>query len=149
MVGVEVCIYLCGGDIFVSEHILYLSDTRATGKQMGGKGVAEGVGTDALSDTGILCGLADNIEHHNAGELCAAVTQKEVLLATALGCSTLLLFAVVKVAHNKLLSHATDRNKALLTALTQNSYVALAEEEVVQLECDKLRDAQTAGVEQL
>lgn len=48
-----------GFDVFVPEEFLYGSDVVVVLEEMGGEGVAEGVGCDAFADSGDLLGFAD------------------------------------------------------------------------------------------
>ena len=62
-------INLCGGDRFVTEHSLDGSEVGSAFEQTSGKAVAKGVGRDCFVYACLLNKVANDVEHHNAGEL--------------------------------------------------------------------------------
>ena len=53
-VPVNMCVNFCCSDRFVTQHTLYGAQVGASFKQVGGKGMAEGVRTDVFGDAGLL-----------------------------------------------------------------------------------------------
>jgi hypothetical protein len=53
-ISVEVGVDFCGGDFFVSQHCLDGAEVGSTFQQVGGEGVAEGVGAYRFVDAGCL-----------------------------------------------------------------------------------------------
>ena len=70
---VDMCIYLGGGYVAVSEQLMNLPYACSAGQQMRRETVAERVRTDCLVDSDGLSGTADYGEDHHAGKLFAAV----------------------------------------------------------------------------
>ena len=64
--AVQMHIDFCGANVFVAEHGLYGTEVGAPLQQMGGKAVAEGVGTDVLGDAGPLCVIFDEDKEADA-----------------------------------------------------------------------------------
>ena len=65
-VGVDVAVNLSGGDACMAQHGLDGAKAGATSEQMGGKGVAEGMRTDCLADTGGFGLHLDDVKHRDA-----------------------------------------------------------------------------------
>ena len=53
-VPVNMCVNFCCSDRFVAQHTLYGAQVGSSFKQVGGKGMAEGVRTDVFGDAGLL-----------------------------------------------------------------------------------------------
>jgi len=84
VIPVQMGIYFRGGDAFVAEHFLYGAEVGAAFHEMGGKGVAEGVGRDAFGDARFLCQVFDDIEDHDPAKALAAFVEKNNVLGTRL-----------------------------------------------------------------
>lgn len=119
----QVGIYLCGGDIFVSEQLLHLSYAGPSLQQMRSEGVSEGVGADAFVYIGTGGSLLDDGENHHSRELFSPIVQKEsLLLAVTVACFEVELYAVA--------CYAAYGYEALLVSLARNTNIPLTEEEV-------------------
>ena len=68
-VPVNMCVNFCCSDRFVAQHTLYGAQVGSSFKQVGGKGMAEGMGTDVLVDSGPVNGFAQDREDHHTGKL--------------------------------------------------------------------------------
>ena len=64
--AVQMHVDFCGAYVFVAEHGLYATEVGASLQQMGGKAVAEGVGTDVFGDAGPLCVFLDEDKEADA-----------------------------------------------------------------------------------
>lgn len=127
----------------MTQEFLHLADICAASQQMGGEGVAEGVGAYLLVDACALGCLLDDGEYHHAREACASVVEKERVVAL------LALAALLLIERDALACDTTHRHKALLVSLADNAYVTLAKAQVAELQVAQLRHAQSARVEQL
>src|SRR6056297_2060621 len=74
---VEMCIYFSGNNGFMSKHLLYCAQIRTSIHEVCGKGVPEGMWTDAFADAGFLNKLPDDCKDHDPGELSSAPVQEE------------------------------------------------------------------------
>ena len=73
----HVGVYLCGGDIRMAQHLLDGAQIRPVLQQMGGKGVAEGMGRDVLLDPCLFPVIFHDLpEALAAHEAAAAVDEK-------------------------------------------------------------------------
>ena len=70
--AVQMHIDFCGANVFVAEHGLYGTEVGAPLQQMGGKAVAEGVGTDVFGDAGPLCVFLDEDKEADAAQMAAS-----------------------------------------------------------------------------
>lgn len=73
MFGIEVGIDFGCEDALVAQQLLYLTNTRPALQEVGGKGVAQGVGADTLIYTRILGCTADDIKDHNTRKAATSV----------------------------------------------------------------------------
>ena len=139
--AVEVCVDLGREDALVAEQLLYLSDAGTPLDEVGGKGVAEGVGRDLLFEADAACRLLQDGEDHDARELLAAIVQEENLL-TRFG-----RLAQIEVGVDAFACGGADWHEALLVALADDADVPLAKEEVADSQRYQLRDTQPTRVE--
>lgn len=68
-VPVNMCVNFCCSDRFVAQHTLYGAQVGSSFKQVGGKGMAEGVRTDVFGDAGLLCQFLNEMEYHDARDI--------------------------------------------------------------------------------
>lgn len=72
-------------DIFVPQHALDNAEVGTILEQMGGKGMAEGVGADDLGDSRFVRQFLHDVKHHDAREVRASVrTGKKVIFIARL-----------------------------------------------------------------
>jgi hypothetical protein len=70
---------LCGGQVRVAEHLLHRAEVGAAFEQVGGEGMTEQVGVDAVRvETGFLGQLAQDQERAGPGEGATAGVQEEL-----------------------------------------------------------------------
>ena len=74
---IDMGVYLCGTDMFVSKHALYGSQVGSSLEQRGGKRVAEGMGTDGFVDAILLGEFFHDKENHLACEACASAVEED------------------------------------------------------------------------
>ena len=104
----------------MTQELLHLADIGAASQQMGGEGVAEGVGANLLVDACALGSLLDDGVYHHAREACASVVEKERVVAL------LALAALLLIERYALARDTTHGHKALLVSLADNADVTLA-----------------------
>ena len=78
--AVDVYIYFGGGDALVAEHLLNGAQVRPALEQMGGKGVAQCVGTDGFLYAGFCGETFYHDEYHGAGEACSSAVEEHIVL---------------------------------------------------------------------
>ena len=83
-VPVNMCVNFCCSDRFVTQHTLYGAQVGASFKQVGGKGMAEGVRTDVFGDAGLLRQFLDEMEYHDARDIFAPACQEYIVLEVLL-----------------------------------------------------------------
>ena len=130
--GVDVGVYLRGAYVFVAEHALDDAQVGAALEQVGGEGVAKGVGTDSLREPNLLGQGLDNVEHGDARHLFLEVgTDEEVVLVAGLDVYR---GAVGKLGGDFGNGPLRDGHEALLAALALDLDEPLVEVEVGELE---------------
>ena len=75
-VPVNMCVNFCCSDRFVTQHTLYGAQVGASFKQVGGKGMAEGMGTDGLFQTDALGSFFNNVENLDARDVISKVADE-------------------------------------------------------------------------
>ena len=80
VLAIEVGVDFGREDAFVPQHLLYLADRGTAFQQVRRERVAEGVGTDALLDSGPSGRLFEDREDHHPRKLSPAVVQEDDLL---------------------------------------------------------------------
>src|SRR5919109_1339125 len=142
----QVRVELRGGDVRVAEHLLHRSQVAAPREQVGGEGVTQRVRADAIGEPGRDGVAADDLVEALAGQRAAAEIDEHMRFGGPLhqagpspleGCAQRL--------HGRL----ADRHHALLRALPPRTEHTLLQVDVGQLEPDRLRSAEAAGVHQL
>ncbi len=140
-------INLCGGDAFVTEHLLDCPEIGATLKQVGGKGVPQCVGTHRLADAGKGHKILDDVEHHHARQTAATTVEKQHIGASApLGHKRAHL---LKIGVDPVKRHARHRHQALLAALAVDYHIFLLAEHSRQTQPRELAHTQSAPVQNL
>ena len=143
--AVEVGVELGGADAFVAQHHLYGAQVGAAFEQVGGEGVAEGVGRYVLLEAGAGGDGLEVVEHGDAREAAAAAVAEEedVLLARADVDGAALVHPRADFGEGA----GGDGHKALLAALAEDAQEAFVEKEVAQAEAAQFAYAQPAAVE--
>ena len=118
------------------QHLLNGAQIGSTLEQVGGKGVAERVGADRLFDAGKLAQPLDNVEHHDACELCSTAVEKQVIFAAALYGHVAAHF--VKVESYLLKGFLRNGHKALLVAFALDYNIFVVGINLRQLEVGQL-----------
>ena len=145
--GRQVGVDLGGADVGVAEHLLQRAQVAAAGQQVGGERVAQRVGAHAVLQPGAAGVALDDLVEPLAGERPPAEVDEHVRLvaqpdqprpARARGRRCSVAIAL----------HA-DRHQALLGALAAGAQHPGLEVELGQLQGDRLRGAQPAGVHRL
>ena len=147
-VGVDVGVDLGGAYALVAEHALDDAQVGAVLEQVGGEGVAEGVGADVLLDACGFGELLDNVEDHDAREVLAAMGADEEVVLVA-GLDVDVATVLLQVEFYLVDGGAGDGNETLLASLPLNADEAFVEEHVAELEVAELRHAEAAAVERL
>lgn len=143
--AVDVCIDFCGGDALVAQHCLDGTQVGAPFQKMGGKGVAEGMGTDGFGDACSLSIEFDVVEDRNAGEvLPASVADEDIVLLAALGRNRI---AVDEPEAKFLDGSGRDGDEALLASLTHDAQKSILQKEVGKQKVAEFAYAETAAVE--
>ena len=125
-------VYLGSTYVFVPEHTLDDAEVGPPLEQMGGKGVAEGVGADGLREACLFGQLLDDMEHGDARHTFPEVgTHEEVVLVSGLD---VYLGPVGEVGHDLGNGPVRDGYEPLLAAFTLDLDVALLQVEVRELE---------------
>ena len=144
--AVDVGIYLGCGDGFVTQHLLDGTQVGSAFQQVGGEGVAEGVGADGFGDAGAVGQLLDQVEDHDARDAVAPAGQEDVVLIAGLD-------AAVAAVHEPIVDFldgaAGDGYQALLAAFALDADELLVEVEVAEAQVAQLADAQAAAVQRL
>ena len=83
-VPVNMCVNFCCSDRFVAQHTLYGAQVGSSFKQVGGKGMAEGVRTDVFGDAGLLCQFLNEMEYHDARDIFAPACQEYIVFEVLL-----------------------------------------------------------------
>ena len=137
----------CGANVFVAEHGLYGAEVGASLQQMGGKTVAEGVGTDVFGDTGPLCVFLDEDKEAEAAQMAASGGgDEDVVLFSG--------------NHFQSLSHSkpgaefvyglfANGNESLFPSLSVHSYIAVFQKKVADFQRAEFGYPQSASVEGL
>src|SRR5919109_1135501 len=142
----QVRVELRGGDVRVAEHLLHRSQVAAPREQVGGEGVTQRVRADAIGEPGRDGVAADDLVEALAGQRAAAEIDEHMRFGGPLhqaGPSPL------EVCAQRLRGRLADRHHALLRALPPRTEHTLLQVDVGQLEPDRLRSAEAAGVHQL
>ena len=143
--GVDVGVDLGGEDGFVAEHFLDDAEVGAVFDEVGGEGVAEGVGGDFLVDACDERLLLDEVEDGHPAERAAVfVEEGDVVEGRLGGCG-----ASGQIGREGVRRHLAEGDEPLLVALADDAHEALLEVDVGDLQGAGLRDAEAAAVEDL
>ena len=77
VVAVDVRVDFCGGDVFVSQHLLYGAQVGTAFQQVGGEAVAKGVWRNVFVDARRLGVAFDVVEHRDARKVLAPPMRNE------------------------------------------------------------------------
>ncbi len=83
-VPVDMGINLGCGDIGMAEHKLYGAEIGTVGEQVGGKGVAKGMGGEFVADSGGSCGIVYDLPEAQTGHGFCTIANKQGVAASAL-----------------------------------------------------------------
>ena len=144
--AVDVYIYFGGGDALMAEHLLDGAEVGAPLEEVGGEGVAEGVGRDCLSYAGAVGEPPYYSEYHLACEPASATAEEKDAFLAGLHDSTGALFEVRAYCSHGDVAH---RHKALLGALAGDYEIRVVEVEPGDFEVYQLGHAEPAAVESL
>ena len=76
--GVDMRVYLRGGDAFMTQHLLDNPDIRAVLNKMSGEGMAESVRRDFLAHSCQTCHALDCLECGNPAQRCPVAVHKDI-----------------------------------------------------------------------
>ena len=76
ILNIDVGIYLGGGDILVSEQLLYDTQVGTVLQEVRSKTMPKGMRRDGLLDSGRSCKPTNDGEDHHAGEVSAATVEE-------------------------------------------------------------------------
>src|SRR5215218_4783142 len=142
----EVRVHLRGRDVGVAEHLLHGAQVAAAGEQVGGEAVAQRVRAHLARQAGVAGVALDDLVETLPGQRAAAEIDEQLRLVAL---ADELRPAAAKVAVDRRDRLAAERNQPLLGALAASAQEALAQFHVAELEPDRLRGAQPAGVHHL
>ena len=128
--GVNVCVYLGGGDGFVTEHSLDGTQIGTSFEQGGSKGVAECVGGNFFLYTCFLHEVFDHEEHHDSGEGFAATFADEDIVLVFGRDVDVAAFGKIELEFVDCLGR--DGDEALLAAFSFHLDKFVIEEEVAE-----------------
>ena len=144
--AVDVGVELGGAYAFVAEHGLYGSEVGTALEEVGGKGVAQGVGGDGARDAGTGGQHLYGVEHGDAREVLAtAEREEEVVVLAGFGGD------VATVVEPELqLAHGTGRHghETLFGTFAYDVEEGVGGVDVGEGEVAEFADAQTAAVEE-
>ena len=135
-----------GADVLVAEHNLDGAQGSTALEQVGGEGVAEGVGRNGFVDAGGGHMQLDVVKHRDAREVASAASgdEKHVLVFGFHGDVRPRIEPVANFVHRP----RRNGDDALLVALADDAHKAFVEKEVGEAQRTHLAHAQTAAVEQ-
>ncbi len=136
---------LGGGQVAVAQQQLHDAQVGAVIEQVGGEGVAQGVGRQRLVDAGDRGPMAQPVPEGLAGHGAAPLAGKEYV---ALSAAEDLRPALANEFGHAGLGFLSQRHQPLLVPLADNAHHPLTEVELVQAQCHQLRHPQAGGVEQ-
>lgn len=134
------------GDIRMPQHHLHRAQIRAASEQMGGKRVAEHVGTYCLMNTGFERHLLDYLPKSDSGHGCAAIGEKEIIAGLAFQEKGAGLFNVFL---QNSAGKPRKRHNPLLVAFAEDAEMTIVEVAPIDRQFDKLRDTQSRGIEKM
>ena len=138
------CVYLGCRYFFMSKHTLDGSQVGSALKQMGGKGVTEGMGTYCFVYSGHCGKVLDDIKNHYPCQRPAAsYAQEKIGLRTRFYLDMATVHQVEFYLMNRPVGY---RNQTLLAALAGNTYEPFVQEKVLHLERTEFRYTQAATV---
>ncbi len=143
--GVDVGVDLGGEDGFVTEHFLDDAEVRPTFDEVGGEGVAEGVGGNFLVDARGHRLVLDDAEDVDAAEGAAVPVQEQDVLEGAGGRFR----AGRKVVPDGVGGHVPEGDDALLVALADDIDIPFVQVDVRDLQAGALAHAEAAAVQDL
>jgi hypothetical protein len=137
---------LGGREIAMTKQHLHHAQICAMIEQMGGEGVAQGMGRERLADPG-LDGIAlDELPEGLAGHAVATAGRKqEVADPSAEDVEP----RTARIVAQPVAGVLTERDQAFLATLTEDAQHALGQIHLTRGEVDQFAHAQTAGVEHL
>ena len=141
--GVDVGVDFGGEDGFVAEHFLDDAEVGAAFDEVGGEGVAEGVGGDFLVDARDERLLFDEVEDGHPAQRAAVFVEERDVVEGRFGGGG----AGVEVAGESGGGDVPEGDEPLFVALADDAHEALFEVNVRDLQVAGLGDAQAAAVE--
>src|SRR6476646_5396835 len=142
----EVRVHLGRRDVGVTEHLLHGAKVAAAGEQVGGEAVAQRVRAHLAGEAGVARVALDDLVEPLAGQRPAAEVDEQLRLVAV---ADQLRPAAAQIAVDRRDRLPAERHQAFLRALAAGAEEALAQVDVAQLQPDRLRSAQPAGVHHL
>ena len=145
--AVQMHIDFCGAYVFVAEHGLYATEVGTSLQQMGGKTVAEGVGTDVFGDAGPLCVFLDEDKEADAAQMAASGGgDEDVVLFSGNHFQPL---PHGKPGAELVYGLFANGNESLFPSLSVHSYIAVFQKKVADFQRAEFGYPQPAAVEGL
>lgn len=143
--AVHVQVDLGGGDGFVAEHFLHGAEVGAAFDEVGGKGMAEGVGTHVFVQAGEGGEVFDGGEDADAGEAAPLLVEKGEVFVAPLDGEMDAHFCEVMPEMKQ--SGFADGHEALFAAFSKDFHKALIGIDAREFEAGQLGDAEAGGIE--
>ena len=140
--GVDVGVDLGGEDGLVAQHFLDDAEVGPVFDEVGGKGVAEGVGRDFLLDAGGHGLVLDQFEDGDAAEGLSELVQEEVVFVLALGGDG----PILQVGADGIGRYFSEGDEALLVAFADDVDKAFGQIHVGEEEVGGFGDPEAAAV---
>ena len=143
---IDFCVDFGGGNLLVSEHHLNGSEVGSSLKQMGGKGMTEGVRADLFRNTCFGTVAFHDIEHHDAAQLASKAVEEHVILESVLD--------IEFITEGEAVVNLTERrfgygHDALLASFAKDRDISLLFIDVGEPQLNQLRHAQPTRIESL